>query len=481
MDIGSLKKLVTVNAHTRVSPQDVPPEEPQPSWNFAWDDMTGEALDAEEVCKARAVEMAYVANRGVWRKVPRSLAIRNGWKVIPTRWIDINKGDHMAPNYRSRLVAKEYNDCAQAGLFAATPPLEALRMLISDAATIREEEEEEPRVIMLNDVARAFFEAPMTRMVCVELPEEAFAEGDERDTVGLLQLSLYGTRDAAANFQMEVQKFLVSEGFEQSAYSPQVYWHRSRYLKTLVHGDGFVTSGVGSAAQWFEGRLQRRFEIKSHIIGPREGDLREHRVLGRILRVTPQGWQYEADPRHAEMIIRSLGLGVANGVRCPGEDARAFEEEANQEPLDTADAREYRAGAARANYLAQDRADIVFAAKECCRGMGTPTRGHLKALRRLARYLVAVPRVVWHFTFQQPQTTLRMYSDSDWAGCRRTARSTSGGVAMVGGHCIRCYSVTQKFVTLSSGEAELVGIVKMSTERIGVMSMFLDWSRTLGA
>ena len=67
----------------------------------------------------------------------------------------------------------------------ATPPLEALRLLISDAATIGKSEH---KVIMLNDVARAFFEAPMTRTVCVELPEEARAEGEE-DVVGLFQLS----------------------------------------------------------------------------------------------------------------------------------------------------------------------------------------------------------------------------------------------------------------------------------------------------
>ena len=38
-------------------------------------------------------------------------------------WIDINKGDEDMPNYRSRLVAKEFNDGAGEGLFASTPPL----------------------------------------------------------------------------------------------------------------------------------------------------------------------------------------------------------------------------------------------------------------------------------------------------------------------------------------------------------------------
>ncbi len=44
------------------------------------------------------------------------------------------------------------------GLVAGTPPLEALRMIISDAATIQRKKAR--RIIMINDVSRLFFEAP---------------------------------------------------------------------------------------------------------------------------------------------------------------------------------------------------------------------------------------------------------------------------------------------------------------------------------
>ena len=99
-------------------------ESQQQFWAAAWDDVSGQALDANEVARARAKEMSYIADKEVWRKIPRSAAQRNGWKVIPTRWIDINKGSAQDPCYRSRLVAKEFNTGAEEGLFAATPPLE---------------------------------------------------------------------------------------------------------------------------------------------------------------------------------------------------------------------------------------------------------------------------------------------------------------------------------------------------------------------
>ena len=81
--------------------------------------------------------MAYVRDMKVWNKIPRKQAQARGWKIIKTRWIDINKGDDENPVYRSRLVGKEFNNEAMDGIFAGTPPLEALRYIVHEAATIR--------------------------------------------------------------------------------------------------------------------------------------------------------------------------------------------------------------------------------------------------------------------------------------------------------------------------------------------------------
>ena len=46
-----------------------------------------------------------------------------------TKWIDIDKGDRINPEMRSRLVAQEINTHKREDLFAATPPLEAKKIL----------------------------------------------------------------------------------------------------------------------------------------------------------------------------------------------------------------------------------------------------------------------------------------------------------------------------------------------------------------
>ena len=111
--------------------------------------------------------------------------------------------------------------------------------------------------------------------------------------------------------------------------------------------------------------------------------------------------------------------------------------------------------------------------------MARPSRADLQRLKRLVRYLVGKPRVVWTFACQSPATEITAFSDSDWAGCRRTARSTSGGALCLGSHCLRTYSVTQKAVSLSSAEAELMALVKATSEAIGIQQLAASWGLTL--
>ena len=110
----------------------------------------------------------------------------------------------------------------------------------------------------------------------------------------------------------------------------------------------------------------------------------------------------------------------------------------------------FRAGAARANYLALDRPDVAVAAKELCRRMAVPCESDFVSLWHLARYLLGAPRRVNWFSMQGP-ANIDVYADTDWAGCSVTRRSTSGGCALRGGHLLKHWSSTQKMVTLSSG------------------------------
>ena len=98
-----------------------------------FDDISGEPLDAEGVKEARKEEIRDVRKHEVYVKVPlKECWDATGKDPIGTRWVDVKKkGDKVHPEYRSRLVAKEVKLDKREDLFAATPPLEAKKLLFS--------------------------------------------------------------------------------------------------------------------------------------------------------------------------------------------------------------------------------------------------------------------------------------------------------------------------------------------------------------
>ena len=112
----------------RDCPDDVLHEKWAPEAIVAFDDLSGEALDLEQVRKARQDEIAYFKSMKVYEKVPITEAYdKTGKAPIQCRWIDVNKGDNSNPLYRSRLVAKEFKTDVRPDLYAATPPSECLK------------------------------------------------------------------------------------------------------------------------------------------------------------------------------------------------------------------------------------------------------------------------------------------------------------------------------------------------------------------
>ena len=80
--------------------------------------------------------MREINKHNVYVKVPIEECWANTGKgPIGTGWVDVNEGDDVNPEYRSRLVAQEIRRDNREDLFAATPPLEAKKMLMSMAVT----------------------------------------------------------------------------------------------------------------------------------------------------------------------------------------------------------------------------------------------------------------------------------------------------------------------------------------------------------
>ena len=445
---------------------------------IAWDDVADIGLDLGEVKRARAEEVDFLRKEGVYEKIP----VEECWRATghgPTsvKWIDTNKGTVERPVYRSRLVARDFK--ARGGerddVFAAMPPLEAKKLLLAKAAVQwkawKSGRAKELWKLMFVDVKKAHLYGECTDPCAyVELPPEDAEDG----MCGKLRRWLYGMRGAASGWEQEYGKKFEADGYIKGVSAPTVMAYKERRLACVVWGDDFTFLGPEAELNWAESKMRERYEIKMRgILGPEPGDLETIEILNRTVAWKEDAIEYRADKKHAELLIAEFGLDEnSNGVDCPG--VRETDGDNDEDPLDEVEAKRFRGMAARANYLAADRPDIQYAAKEACRKMSAPSRKDWGKLKRIARYLVSYPELVIRFSGATGTADIVTYVDANWAGCVDTRRSTSGGVVVVGGGCIKSWSSTQGSVALSSGESELYGLVKGAAEAIGIRALMRD-------
>ena len=255
-----------------------------------------------------------------------------------------------------------------------------------------------------------------------------------------------------------------------------MYYHEARGIRTLVHGDDYASTGAVSDLRWLRDRLEKKFEMKTTIVGhSNEADVvKEGKILNRIIRATSLGWEYECDQRHVEVLVEELGLRDAKSLSSPGVEGEKPIEVVESPPLGPEKASHFRALVARGNYIAVDRADAQYAVKELCRDMSAPTEESWIALIRLVKYFLGKPRAILEFHWQEEVTKIDVFSDANWAGCKKVRKSTSGGVVMYGRCCIKTWSKTQATIAQSSAESELLATVRGAAEGIGLISLGRD-------
>ena len=269
----------------------------------AFDDLSGRSLDPGLMVKARREEIQYFRDMGVYEKVDLGECWKETGKApIAVRWVDINKGDALKPNYRSRLVAKEFNTGPCPELYAATPPSECLRLLLSKVASGRRE----GIGLVYADVSRAYFYAKAVRPVYVKLPDEDLAPGDEH-RCGKLLMSMYGTRDAALNWALEYGETLRAAGYKQGRANPCLFFNEKLNVSIMVHGDDFVAVGPEQCLDHLKETLSDKYKIKVEALGREKGQSQEVRILNKF-RMPRIGFKLDAVLGHAHNLVEDSHL-----------------------------------------------------------------------------------------------------------------------------------------------------------------------------
>nr|GEY23071.1 hypothetical protein [Tanacetum cinerariifolium] len=108
-------------------------------------------------------------------------------------------------------------------------------------------------------------------------------------------------------------------------------------------------------------------------------------------------------------------------------------------------------------YLTLSRPDIVHATCVCARNQAQPTKKYLKEVKRIFRYLRGTVNMGLWYT-KDSGFELTGFLDVDYAGCKDTFKSTSGGAQFLGEKLVSWSSKKQDCTSLSTAKSEYVSL-----------------------
>jgi len=161
-----------------------------------------------------------------------------------------------------------------------------------------------------------------------------------------------------------------------------------------------------------------------------------------------------------ELLLSRAGMSDCNTTTTPCAQGVTLQKKKAEEPV--VEAHQYRSIVALANYIAcWTRPDITFIVNKLCKYMSEPNGIHWQVLKHLLRYLKATTKVGLHYKFADDTTSLHGFSDSSFADCIDTGRST---LAVYGSAIISWYSKHNTYVTTSTNHSEYAALAVAAKE-----------------
>ncbi|XP_071704995.1 secreted RxLR effector protein 161-like [Rutidosis leptorrhynchoides] len=134
----------------------------------------------------------------------------------------------------------------------------------------------------------------------------------------------------------------------------------------------------------------------------------------------------------------------------------------------------YRAIIGSLIYLTASRPDIMFVMCLCTRYQAHPNVNHILAAKKIMRYLKGTPSLgLWYP--QKDGFELTAYSDSDYGGCKRDFKSTSGGYQFLGSRLVSWQCKKQTAAAQSTCEAEYITAASCTSQVVWIQQQMRDY------
>jgi hypothetical protein len=265
------------------------------------------------------------------------------------------------------------------------------------------------------DMKNAFLNGPIKEEVYVEQPP-GFEYSEYPNHVYKLSNAFYGLKQAPRAWYECLRDFLITNGFKVGKADPTLFTktiENDLFVCQIYVDDIIFGSTNKSICEEFSRIMIQKFEMSMM------GELKY--FLGFQVKQLQEG-TFNSQTKYIQDILTKFGMKDAKPIKTPMGTNGHLDLDTGGKSVDQ---KVYRSMIGSLLYLCASRPDIMLSICMCARFQADPKEVHLRAMKRILRYLVQTPK----FGLWYPKGSsfdLLGYSDADWVGCKIYRKSTSG-------------------------------------------------------
>jgi hypothetical protein len=371
------------------------------------------------------------------------LVPRPNQNVVGTKWVFRNKQDEhgVVTRNKARLVSKGYSQVEGLDFgetYAPVARLESIRILLAYAT-------HHGFKLYQMDMKSVFLNGPIKEEVDVEQPP-GFEDSEYPNHVYKLSKALYGLKQAPRAWYECLRDFLITNGFKVGKVDPTLFTKtiaNDLFVCQIYIDDIIFGSTNKSTCEEFSRIMIQKFKMSMM------GELKY--FLGFQVKQLQEG-TFISQTKYIQDILTKFGMKDAKPIKTPMGTNGHLDLDTRGKSVDQ---KVYQSMIGSLLYLCASQPDIMLSVYICARFQADPKEVHLRAVKRIMRYLVYTPKFgLWYpkgSTFD-----LIVYSDADLAGCKIDRKSTSGTCQFLGRSLVSWASKKQNSVALSTTEAEYI-------------------------
>jgi hypothetical protein len=316
----------------------------------------------------------------VWHLVPRP-----NQNVVGTKWVFRNKQDEhgMVTRNKARLVAKGYSQVEGLDFgetYAPVARLESFRILLAYATY-------HGFKLYQMDVKSAFHNGPIKEEVYVEQPPD-FEDSEYPNHVYKLSKALYGFKQAPRAWYECLRDFLIANGFKVGKADPTLFTKtiaNDLFVCQIYVDDIIFGSTNKSTCEEFSRIMIQNFEMYMM------GELKY--FLGFQVKQFQEG-TFISQTKYTQDILTKFGMKDAKPIKTPMGTNGHLDLDTGGKSVDQ---KVCRSMIGSLLYLCASRPDIMLSVCMCARFQAGPKEVHLRAVKRILRYLVHTPKFgLWY-------------------------------------------------------------------------------------